>query len=172
MRCLGLVVYYKSFCCNFSTVVAPLMDLLKSKTKFVWYSSCQLTFKNVKSLLCSAPVLLARCLDKTFTLHVDASNVDGRELIIQSVSLRGRLILISITTLYLGIAAFCCLLIPVHQLWYTDHNPLTFMYSLECLNQRLIRWSLFLQSFCLDIQHVRGTENVVADAQLRIPRTP
>ena len=29
---------------------------------------------------------------------------------------------------------------------YTDPNPLTFLHSLRCPSQRLIRWSLFLQS--------------------------
>lgn len=52
---------------------------------------------------------------------------------------------------------------------YTDHNPLTFLNSLQCPNQRLIRWSLFLQSYSLDIRHIRGVENVVADALSRAP---
>lgn len=52
---------------------------------------------------------------------------------------------------------------------YTDHNPLTVLNSLHCPNQRLIRWSLFLQAYCLDIKHIRGSENVVADALSRSP---
>ncbi len=55
--------------------MAPLTDLLRGKTKFIWSSSCQLASENVKSLLCAAPVLLAPCFDETFTLHADASNV-------------------------------------------------------------------------------------------------
>ena len=47
---------------------------------------------------------------------------------------------------------------------------LTFLHSLQCSNQRLIRWSLFLQSYTLDIRHVKGTENVVADALSWAPR--
>ncbi len=35
-------------------------------------------------------------------------------------------------------------------------------------NQRLMRWSLFLQTFELDIRHIRGKDNVIADALSRV----
>ena len=52
---------------------------------------------------------------------------------------------------------------------YTDHNPLTFLHSLRCPNQRLMRWFLFLQSYDLDVKHIKGTDNVIADALSRAP---
>lgn len=52
---------------------------------------------------------------------------------------------------------------------YTDHNPLTFLSSLRCANQRLVRWSLFLQAHSLDIRHIKGSDNVMADALSRAP---
>ncbi len=52
---------------------------------------------------------------------------------------------------------------------YTDHNPLIYLHSLRCPNQRLTRWCLFLQSYALDIRHIKGTDNVVADALSRVP---
>lgn len=52
---------------------------------------------------------------------------------------------------------------------YSDHNPLTFLHSLQSPNQRLIRWTLFLQPYPLDIRHIRGVENVLADALSRAP---
>ncbi len=50
---------------------------------------------------------------------------------------------------------------------YTDHNPLTFLKSLQNPNQRLMRWALFLQPNELDIRHIKGTANSVADALSR-----
>lgn len=52
---------------------------------------------------------------------------------------------------------------------FTDHNPLTFLNSLQYLNQRLIRWLLFLQSYCLDVRYVKGVGNVIAGALSRAP---
>ena len=51
---VGLVGYYRCFCRNFSTVVAPLTDLLKGKAKYVWSPECQKAFESVKALICNA----------------------------------------------------------------------------------------------------------------------
>ena len=50
---------------------------------------------------------------------------------------------------------------------YTDHNPLTFLKTMKNKNQRLVRWSLALQEYGLEIQHIPGSENVEADALSR-----
>ncbi len=51
---------------------------------------------------------------------------------------------------------------------YTDHNPLTFISRMRNQNQRLMRWSLIIQNYNLEIKYKRGTENVVADALSRV----
>ena len=50
---------------------------------------------------------------------------------------------------------------------YTDHNPLVFLSKVRDRNQRLLRWSLYLQEYNLDIKHIKGKDNVVADALSR-----
>ncbi len=50
---------------------------------------------------------------------------------------------------------------------YTDHNPLVFLNQMYNHNQRLMRWALMVQGFQLNIQHKKGSENVVADALSR-----
>ncbi len=183
---LGLVGYYRSFCRSFFSVVAPLTDLLKAKARFVWSANCALAFDNVKSLLCSSTVLSAPCFERPFSLQVDASQV-GAGAVLQQGNEKGMVHPVSFFSRkfnsyqlnYSVVEKEALALIWALQYFdvyvglgqpvvvYTDHNPLTFLNSFHCPNQRLIRWSLFLQAYSLDIRHIRGSENVVADALSR-----
>jgi hypothetical protein len=46
---------------------------------------------------------------------------------------------------------------------YTDHEPLKFINSMACSNMRLLRWAMELQPYQLNIHHVKGRDNIVAD---------
>ena len=50
---------------------------------------------------------------------------------------------------------------------FTDHNPLVFIHKMKNKNQRLLRWSLALQKYRLIIRHVKGKDNIIADALSR-----
>lgn len=50
---------------------------------------------------------------------------------------------------------------------YSDHNPLTYLHTLHNPNQRLMRWALYLQPYHLEVRHIRGVDNVIADALSR-----
>ncbi|XP_060882463.1 uncharacterized protein LOC132954040 [Labrus mixtus] len=82
-RFLGMVGYYRGFCPNFSTVVAPLTNLLSKRTVFVWSPKCEDAFVTVKSLLCCSPVLAAPNFEKPFKLQVDASGVGAGAVLLQ-----------------------------------------------------------------------------------------
>ena len=187
MRFLGLVGHYHCFCCNFSMVVASLTDLLKAKSKLIWSASCQQAFCNVKAL-CSAPVLVAPRLDQPFKLQVDASHVEAGTVLLQvdeqgidhpvsffskkfnTYQLNYSVIQKEALALILALQHFRMYLdsgIPI--LVFTDHNPLTFLDSLQNPNQRLMRWALFLQPYNLDIRHIKGKDNITVDALSRAP---
>uniref|UniRef100_A0A0L8GKD0 Reverse transcriptase RNase H-like domain-containing protein n=1 Tax=Octopus bimaculoides TaxID=37653 RepID=A0A0L8GKD0_OCTBM len=51
---------------------------------------------------------------------------------------------------------------------FTDHNPLTFLHKTKNKNQRLMRWSLSLQEFHLNIQLIRGKDDIIAGAPSRV----
>ena len=46
---------------------------------------------------------------------------------------------------------------------YTDHNPLTFLKTMKNRKQRLVRWSLVLQEYDLEMQHIPGSEKLYLD---------
>ena len=48
------------------------------------------------------------------------------------------------------------------------HNPLTFLNRMKHSNQRLLRWDLTLQEYNLEIKHIKGRYNIIADASSRI----
>jgi len=46
---------------------------------------------------------------------------------------------------------------------YTDHSPLIFINSMVNSNDKILRWSLELQKYTLDIQHRPGRDNLLPD---------
>ena len=183
----GMAGYYRNFCLNFSDIAAPLTNLLSKKVKFVWTDDCQMAFDKVKLLLQKSPVLKSPDYEKPFKLIIDSSDVGTGSVLVQEASdgldhpvsyfskkflkyqknysvvekeTLGLVLALEHFDVYLGSTPFK---IKV----YTDHNPLTFLKTMKNKNQRLVRWSLALQEYNLEIRHIPGSENVVADALSR-----
>lgn len=138
-------------------MVITLTDLLKAKAVYVWSSRCQQAFEDAKRLLTSTPVLAAPRVDLSFTLQVDASHVGAGVSFFSKkfnhYQLKYSVIEKEVLALiwaqrhfevYVGSGV-----VPI--VVYTDHNPLIFLRSMMCPNQRIMRWCLFLQSFHLDV---------------------
>lgn len=185
-RFLGMAGYYRSFCKNFASVAAPLTNLLSPKVSFVWTERCQFAFESLKALLANTPVLAAPDFSRPFRLAVDASDAGVGAVLLQEDSLgvehpvcyfskkfnvhqkhystiEKEALALILALDHFGVYVSSSQTLVV----YTDHNPLVFLNRMRNSNQRLMRWSLVLQGFNLDIQHVRGKDNVLADALSR-----
>jgi hypothetical protein len=53
----------------------------------------------------------------------------------------------------------------------TDHVALTYIQSSAAVSRRNARWLEFLSQYTFEIQHIKGRENIIADALSRIPGT-
>ena len=49
----------------------------------------------------------------------------------------------------------------------TDHKSLEYLQTQPHLSGRLVRWSQYLQEYDFSLQHIRGVDNIVADALSR-----
>ena len=188
MRFLGMAGYYRKFCKNFSGIAEPLTNLLKKSTKFKWNDKYQDAFDRLKAILKCAPVLLAPDFDKCFKLAVDAIDVGIGAVLLQEDH-NG----IDHPVCYFSkkfnkhqknystIEKECLALILAIQQFevyltsstspivvFSDHNPLSFLHKLKNKNQRLLKWSLLLQEFNLDIRHIKGKDNIIPDALSRV----
>jgi len=188
IRFLGMAGYYRKFCHNFSTIAEPLTALLKKGKSFHWSPECNSAFEKIRLILLSSPVLRAPDFQKPFKLFVDASDVGVGAVLLQedpsgvdhpvcyyskkldchqrnySTSEKETLaLLLSLQhfEVYVGSTTT-----PVKV--FTDHNPLVFINKMKNRNQRLIRWSLALQEYNLDINHIKGRDNIMADALSRV----
>lgn len=186
-RFIGMTGYYRGFCRNFASLIAPLTDLIRPAQTFNWSPACQRAFAGAKDLLCNAPVLTAPCFDRPFQLEVDASAVGAGAVLLQASEMDIKkplcyfskkfsrsqcnystiekealalLMALKHFKVYLGGSMF-----PIKV--YTDHNPLVFLNRMYNTSQRLMRWSLTLQEFNIEIVHKRGTDNVIADGLSR-----
>lgn len=186
-RFLGMVGYYRGFCENFATVVSPLTNLLSPFKKFLWSAECANAFAAAKDIMCNAPVLAAPDFTLPFQLQIDASATGVGAVLLQedpfgvdhpvcyfsrklskcqqnysTIEKETLALLMALQHFEVYVGGSCT---PV--LVYTDHNPLTFLSRMCNSNQRLMRWSLIVQEYNLDIRHKKGSENVIADALSR-----
>lgn len=187
MRFLGMAGYYRKFCSNFSTLALPLTNLLQKKVKFIWSDACQIAFEKIKTILMSEPILAAPDFSKPFQLMVDASDIGVGSILLQAdetgvahpVCYYSKK-LNKHQKNYSTIEKECLALLSSLQHFevylkggsfpvtvFTDHNPITFISRMKGKNQRLLRWSLTLAEYNLDIRHIRGRDNVIADALSR-----
>ncbi|WP_435325966.1 Ty3/Gypsy family RNase HI domain-containing protein, partial [Klebsiella pneumoniae] len=179
---------YRRLIKDYSSILAPLTDLLAKNTKWKWSEECEQAFTTVKNLLSNFPILRAPDFDRPFVIAVDASRVGVGAVLFQSddngiehpVSYFSKklsraqrnysTIEQELLAIVLALQHFCVYVPPFgpEVVIYSDHHPLQFLHKFKFKNQRLTRWSLLLQEYNLRVRHIRGQDNVMADCLSRV----
>jgi len=185
---LGTAGWYRRFVKNFATLAAALSESLKKagNTKFSLSPSATQAVDDLKLALTSAPVLVHADFKKHFYIQCDASHVgvgavlfqrnqngDEQPIAFFSAKMNKHQVNYSVTekeclAAILAIWKFRPYVEGMPFTCITDHASLKWLMTMKDLSRRLARWSLQLQGYDFNIEHRKGSENVVADTLSRI----
>ena len=182
---LGTIGYYRRFIRDFAKIVKPLTTQLRKGEKIRHCDDFVMAFNKCKTLLTSSHVLQYPDFSKPFVLTTDASNFAIGAVLSQGPIGKDRPVAFASRTLtkteekysviekeLLAIAWACKYFRPYlfgkKFTLFTDHKPLTYMFSLKDPNDKMIRWRLRLEEFDYEVKYRPGKQNVVADGLSRI----
>jgi RNase H-like domain found in reverse transcriptase/Reverse transcriptase (RNA-dependent DNA polymerase)/Integrase zinc binding domain/Integrase core domain len=175
---LGTASYLRRFVPGFAAIASPLYDLLAKGAKWEWSEEANAAFESLKGALSEEVLLTAPSGNGQFTIATDASDKGIGCVLMQEQEGELRI-------LEFGSRKFS----HVERRWdtrereayavkwavehysdyillgkvriYTDHESLKWMAS--STKGKVVRWTLFLRQYDLEIHHISGEENVIAD---------
>ena len=189
---LGLLNYYHKFLPDLATLLAPLHQLLRKDTKWMWTERQEEAFKKAKSLLHSDSLLVHYDEAKPLIVACDASSYglgailshcmdDGSELpvafasrTLSSAEKRYSQLEKKALAIIFAVRKFHDYIYGRRFILYSDYKPLQYLLSEmkqipQLASSRIQRWAITLSAYNYSIKHKPGTQLAHADALSRLP---
>ena len=173
----GMVNYLKRFSPVLSKLSEPLRRLCKSGVNWTWESEQQSAFETIKQIITTLPVLTYFDKTKKHTIQCDASKKGLGAVLLQEskpVMYVSRA-LTEMEQRYSNIERELLAIVFAlerlnHYTVQSDHQPLQSIWkkSIVSASLRLQRLLLRLAQYDLNIEFLRGKENMIADAFSRV----
>ena len=173
----GLASFYRRFVKDFSSIAAPITEVIKKDVGFKWGEEQEKAFQVIKEKLTHAPLLALPNFAKTFEVECDASGLgigavlmqEGRPIAYFSEKLSGAALKYptydkELYALVQALETWQHYLWPKEFVIHTDHESLKHLKGQHKLNKRHARWMEFVETFPYVIRYKQGKENIVADA--------
>ena len=182
---LGLAGYYRRFIDAFAAVAAPLYQLTKKGTPFVWEASHQAAFDSLKNRLCSAPILSYPRRDRDFVLDCDASD-DAAGAVLTQVDGQGQEVVVQYASytftgaerrwptmekeayaVVWAMGVFRPYLLGRPFVVRTDNAATSYLQ--QARQPKLQRWAVALSEYSFTVRHRPGKLHSHVDALSRLP---
>ncbi len=189
-RFVGMINFYRRFIPNIAELAAPLNSLRKKGVKFEWGESQRKAFELLKEAIMQPPVLAMPDFQRKFVLQTDASSMAIAAVLSQEVDGIRQPIAFASRTLspcekksssvyeleclavVFGINKFRRFLEHKEFLLETDNQALSWLLAHPRQLGKIGRWVVQISSLKFSVQHVRGTQNVIADTLSRMYHAP
>ncbi|KAL7841639.1 hypothetical protein SRHO_G00253300 [Serrasalmus rhombeus] len=183
---IGLASYYRRFVRGFSCIAAPLFNLQRKGSDFVWTPECEQAFICLKKALTESPILTPPHPNLPFVLDTDASNV-GMGAVLSQVGQEGEKVVAYFSRTFNKAEQRYCVtrreLLAVvraisHFKYYlcglpftvrTDHAALQWLMSFKEPEGQIARWLEELAPYVFQVEYRAGTRHANADAMSRRP---
>ena len=170
---LGFANYFRKFVQGYGNLIAPLTNLTRKNTDFVWDKHCEEAFQGVIHHLTHAPTLCLPDPNKPYEVICDASGIGLGAVLLQN----GRPIAFDSHIMnkaeqnYAATEQELLAVVRALQVWrcylegcvgltiVTDHKPNIYIDTSK-LTRRQVRWAEFLSKFSYELTYRPGRGNV------------
>jgi hypothetical protein len=174
---IGLAGFYRRFMRDFSTIAAPLNDLMKKGVLFHWGATQDQAFHTLIDKLTHALLLQLPDFGKTFELECNASGIGIGGIRLQEAkpvayfseklsepSLNYSTYDKELYALVRVLETWQHYLCPKELVIHSDHESLKHIRGQAKMNKRHAKWVEFIETFLYIIKHKKGKDNDIADA--------
>ena len=183
---LGMTGYYRSCIPDYAKIAEPLVELTRKNFRFTWEDRHQSAFDQLKAALISDTIMAHPQTDKPYHLYTDACDYAIGAILCQkdSKGVERPIVYLSkqlsdtqrrwATIEKEAYAVVYALKQLRPYLWgaeyytYTDHKPLTSLFTKDLNNTKIQRWAVLLAEYNCKVQYHKGKLNVRADMLSRI----
>lgn len=184
-RFVQFINYFRRFIRNFNDHSYHLTRLTRKNIPFIWTNDCQKAFDYFKNCLLKPQILKYPDFDNEFCITTDASKIACRAVLSQEYNGMQMPIAYASRTFTKGEQNKSVIeqeLLAIHWalnhfknyiygrkfLVRSDHKPLVYLFAMKNPSSKLTRVRLDLEEFDFRIEHIKGSDNVGADALSRI----
>ncbi|CAG7819693.1 unnamed protein product, partial [Allacma fusca] len=181
---LGMFQYYREYMPRISLLCEPLYAMIAKKGVFIWTEENIQCFNLLKQELANETLLTYPDFSKPFYVYTDASTKAIGGVVMQPNRKNGKELMMPIaftsrvlkgyeksySVMELELLAVVHLLAKNYYLLagnevnlYTDNIAVTYLKKNQLLPNRIIKWLLYLDNFRINIRHIAGADNSIAD---------
>jgi predicted aspartyl protease len=178
---IGISVWFKEFIEDYATIMFPLTELMKKDKPFQWEQEQKAAVLQIITAITKAPVLKHFDPDRETRVYTDASLYAIGGWIAQKyndgwhpVTFLSRKLTAAESNYTVQERELLALVYVLRKQGHylrtgmlfevnVDCSSLKYLKTVEILNQRQARWILELQEYNMQIKHISGATNVVAD---------
>ena len=184
---LGLTGFYREYIPNYAAIAVPLTDLTKkdAPTKVVWDEAQETAYRTLIQRITMRPILKLPDHEKPYIVRTDASDVGIAAVLMQEHN--GELFPVSFASKKLSdrekaystiekeclaivwaVKKYIMYLYGTEFVLQTDHQPLMYVDRAKFINDRVMRWAMFLQNYRFRVESIKGSDNHGADFFSRV----